>query len=424
MPQASQLSDLQRSVATTSEAAASHSAPSGAAVGPACAACGATLPADATHCLACRKSLPHIRTFAVNADTITLGEPLRLHWLVEDATELRLLPQNEIVPLTGAEVIMPHSTTTYTLEAISEAGTRRQALTVTLPPPTIEGFRVNQEQMDLDYPVIFSWEATNAETVTIEPGVGEVSGQSFCEAWIQRPGVYFLRVKNASGEVRDKVRLWLSPPEITQFQSPQREVSPGEPHLLFWEVSNAERLFIEPGIGEVTGTTQVQVYPDHTTTYRLIAENAMSRREAELTLTLPPPRIDSFYSPQPVSTEGEPVTVYWAVSHATRVWMEPGVGELPARGELLYQPTEPCIELRLMVEGPSGTAAASITLTALPNELDGIDERELFKEFRRNLKMQERILREQHRQAYSSPRKKSATATQPPSWLRRWRRKS
>ena len=68
-------------------------------------------------------------------------------------------------------------------------------------------------------------------------------------------------------------------------------IEAGDSATLTWEVTGADRVRIEPSVGEVPGMGSATVKPGATTTYRLEASNATGTSVAEATLGVagPPP---------------------------------------------------------------------------------------------------------------------------------------
>jgi hypothetical protein len=92
------------------------------------------------------------------------------------------------------------------------------------------------------------------------------------------------------------------PPTIHDFVAAATDVSPSSSTELRWAVSGQEPLevFLEPGIGDVTGLTFLPVHPDATTVYRLVARNPHGEASAELIIGACPDPYAPIAVPDPV----------------------------------------------------------------------------------------------------------------------------
>jgi|SoiMethySBSTD1v2_1073268.scaffolds.fasta_scaffold791171_1 peptidoglycan-associated lipoprotein len=77
---------------------------------------------------------------------------------------------------------------------------------------------------------------------------------------------------------------------IIDFQAEPTSIQRGQSSTLRWNVTNAETITIEPGIGAVPAQGSRQVYPSDSTTYTLSARSAGGNdsRTARVTVTEPP----------------------------------------------------------------------------------------------------------------------------------------
>jgi len=75
-------------------------------------------------------------------------------------------------------------------------------------------------------------------------------------------------------------------PIVQSFEASTWTVPQGETVTLSWSVSNASSVSIEPGIGPVPGEGLIDVTPDATTTYILVASGADSTVTANVTVTV------------------------------------------------------------------------------------------------------------------------------------------
>jgi predicted nucleic acid-binding Zn-ribbon protein len=62
-------------------------------------------------------------------------------------------------------------------------------------------------------------------------------------------------------------------PTCHSFNTTRSRIMPGQTSILSWQIANADRIHIEPGIGTVSALGSVAVKPSTATTYTLIATN-------------------------------------------------------------------------------------------------------------------------------------------------------
>jgi len=80
-------------------------------------------------------------------------------------------------------------------------------------------------------------------------------------------------------------------PDITEFVAEPSSVERGQSSTLRWNVTNANQIRIDNGVGTVQASGSRSVYPNETTTYKLTATGAGGTlsKTATVTVTAPPP---------------------------------------------------------------------------------------------------------------------------------------
>ncbi|MFN7919517.1 MAG: OmpA family protein [Bryobacteraceae bacterium] len=81
------------------------------------------------------------------------------------------------------------------------------------------------------------------------------------------------------------------PARIVSFSIEPSSIQRGQSATLSWEVTGADTVTIEPGIGTVPARGSRQVYPNESTVYELVARGpgGSDRRTARISVTEPPP---------------------------------------------------------------------------------------------------------------------------------------
>ena len=126
--------------------------------------------------------LPTIYKFGARKPTIEEHTPVVLTWDIQNAKQI-FIDQGigEVTDLDKVELIVDR-TTTYTLTALNYAGSVQEVSTVLLPPPIIRTFESNSEIVTEEEPsVTLKWEVEHAYEITINQGIGNVTGKEFIE---------------------------------------------------------------------------------------------------------------------------------------------------------------------------------------------------------------------------------------------------
>jgi len=159
-------------------------------------------------------------------------------------------------------------------------------------------------------------------------------------------------------------------PICHSFNTTRPQILPGQTSALSWQVSNAQKIRIEPEIGQVSALGSRVVKPSTGTTYTLIATNKAgesrktcrievgdrpkiqkqeSERPAFLTEVIKPPVINSragerptcysFNTSRPRIMPGQSSTLSWQVSNARRIRIEPDIGPVSSLGSMAVNPS-------------------------------------------------------------------------------------
>lgn len=315
---------------------------------------------------------PKILFFESDLSRITLGEPIHLKWKVENATRVIIRPKVGLVTEEGIISVYPDETSQYTLIAYNSFGKINAKLTVHLPPPRIAYFKAAEEEITIGYPTILHWEAENADQIFLDKGVGELDALvSFKEVFFEVPGPCTLTVINKSGRDSKRIYLKLSLPDISYFWASSDTIRLGHAISLHWKVSNAKELFIDQGIGEMSTTSKIEVFPDRTITYTLIASNHRGTIQKTLSLVLPPPKIVSFEPEDEVLIDGKPSTkLFWNIENAHTIRIDPDIGEVTDQDYVVVKPATACMTYTLTAIGHSGTASAFTQIRKFPIPLE------------------------------------------------------
>lgn len=212
---------------------------------------------------------PVCHSFSTSCPQIMPGETSILSWQISNADKIRIEPEIGPVSCLGSKAVKPAATTTYTLIAMNQAGESRITCKVevnkqlAVRSQTIEQPVVPVKIIEPELPVISSDvnEPKEVSKEVIKPPVisGEVDESNVRSDEILKPVI-----------INDKTD---DRPICQSFNTTRPRITPGKTSILSWQVSNAESVRIEPGIGAVSALGSRAVKPVATTTYTLIAGN-------------------------------------------------------------------------------------------------------------------------------------------------------
>ena len=153
-------------------------------------------------------------------------------------------------------------------------------------------------------------------------------------------------------------------PVISSFKASPASIIAGKEATLAWSVEGATKVSIDPGVGEVLEDT-VAVSPTKDAVYTLTATNASGSVTATAVVAVKPPKpsIGSFAASPESITMGQGTTLSWAVSGATGLSIDQGVGTVTGASATVM----PMITTvyTLTATNPTGSSTATAHVVAL-----------------------------------------------------------
>jgi hypothetical protein len=320
---------------------------------------------------------PTIGNFTATPATLPVGGgEVTLSWQVSGADTVSI--DHGIGVVTGQSIAVPVTAhTTFTLTATNATGTSTTTASVALGQghrPTVASFSATPATLPSGGgQVTLSWQVSGADTVSIDHGVGVVTGQGVT-VQVASSTNYTLTATNASGSATATASVAVSPavarPVIASFAATPTSLPVGGGAVaLSWQVSNADTLSIDGGVGTVTGQS-VSVNVGTTTTFTLTATNAGGTATASATVVVaagpPRPTIARFSAtPASVPASGGTVTLSWEVSDASSVSIDHGVGAVT--GQSVSIPVSATTIYTLTATNAVGTATSSTAVVVGQN---------------------------------------------------------
>jgi hypothetical protein len=151
--------------------------------------------------------LPVINSFIASPSSITVGGSTSLSWNVSNATSVTI--DNGVGPVgsSGNTIVLPSTTTTYTLTASNTAGSTPATTQVIVSgapyggPPVINYFTAGPPIIPGGGSTTLSWNVSNASSVSIDNGIGPVSSSGTILVTMSSSTNFILTATNSYGPV-------------------------------------------------------------------------------------------------------------------------------------------------------------------------------------------------------------------------------
>ena len=185
--------------------------------------------------------------------------------------------------------------------------------------PVITQFSANPSNISLGQSTRLNWAVTNAETVIIEPGIGNVAVSGSTAVSPSTAIKYTITATNPAGSSSATTEVIVStsapsspepsgqspaPPSLQVDNKPWIEfftanpdsILPAGSSTLSWNVANASSIQISSGVGIVASSGTKSVSPTTTTSYTLTATNSNGPSTQTVTVTVS--TVPMFHVPQ------------------------------------------------------------------------------------------------------------------------------
>ena len=294
---------------------------------------------------------PQIASFQSTPETINVGEQATLIWAVVGAESVSINPDLGSVPLAGNRQVSPSKTTTYTITARNAIGTASSSLNVNVKPELNNSvsFTANPPRISAGGNSTLQWSAAGASSVNIFPDIGKVGSNGNRVISPSSTKTYTLTAIFGTRVITESVIVEVVvPPVVAMFTAFPDTLIVGETTLLRWNVTGANKVRIEPDVGEVPFAGNYGVMPSKTKTYVLTAQSdcCVVSKSVQVNITgalNPPPLygpVVELFNVSPGSIyRGDAAILEWRVRDAISVSIDQGIGLVPASGAIVVSPT-------------------------------------------------------------------------------------
>ena len=216
---------------------------------------------------------------------------------------------------------------------------------------------------------LLTWTTTDAESVSIDQGIGTVSLNGSVAVAPVETTTYALTATGAGGTTTQSVTVTVNQPPTVGITANPETIQPGESTTLTWSSVNAETCIIEPGVGSVAANGSITAIPDETTLYTITATGPGGTATASVSVTVhdpsAPPTADIGTSPA-VIAKGGSSTLSWTSDRAQSGHIDNGLGTVATGGSISISP-EHTTTYTFTVTGETGSASSTTTVMVTGN---------------------------------------------------------
>jgi hypothetical protein len=241
-----------------------------------------------------RQTQPSFLACTASPMTILQGESSTLFFSALNATSVSINNGVGNVGMSGNVVVTPNSNTNYIITATNQFGSATCSVAVQVTPgasPRIVRFSATPLSIQAGGTSTLLWLVENADTVTITPGIGNVTPADTRDVQPAQTTQYTLTATNKFGSVSAQTTVTIipvpappPPPTITSFTAnPPQSTNPGSAVVLTCKANNATQVVIS-GVGPVDASGNRTVNPTTTTTYVCVATSGPQQASANLTV--------------------------------------------------------------------------------------------------------------------------------------------
>ena len=238
----------------------------------------------------------------------------------------------------------------------------------TVPPPEVV-FSADPQTITLGEPSTLEWAVTDADSISIDPGIGSVDPNGSFEVFPTETTTYTLTATGSGGTTTESVTVTVNIPLPTVSISANPEtIQLGESSTLTWISTNADTCKIDQGLGSVNVNGSMSVSPTQTTTYTITATSPGGTATAYVTIAVDdtsPPQVSINADPSSI-TPGQSSTLTWNSTNAQNAHIDNGIGAVSVDGSTSVSPTA-TTTYTITVTGPTGSANAQAVVMVTGN---------------------------------------------------------
>ena len=273
-----------------------------------CPECNAENPMAANFCRKCRYEFPEatkdglslkpeIKYLRIRESQYVVGSTIHIEWDVDNYTKVELAGE-DVTLYKDVELIVDKAVELQLVASNDYDQVKQSVKVVPYSSPVVRRFSSSHSNIKAGKATRLSWSVDYAKKVLLRTTLNEIDVTVMSELEISPSNdtTYTLvayAVDESISVSKDITVRVLHDVAINDFSSDIPQTLESQPVELRWDIENADKIILFPNDIDVTHQNSLKVFPNRAMTYRIVASNAISIKEALLSIGVRPlPRLD------------------------------------------------------------------------------------------------------------------------------------
>lgn len=273
-----------------------------------CPECNVENPKAANFCRKCRYEFPEatkegtslkpeIKYLRIRESQYVAGSTIHIEWDVDNYTKVELAGE-DVTLHNDAELIVEKAIELQLVVSNDYVQTKQSVRVVPYSSPVIRRFSSSHSNVKAGKTTRLSWSVDYAKKIFLKSPYEEIDVTVMSELEISPANdttytlVAYAVDESISVSKEITIRVFHDV-AINDFSSDIAQTLESQPVELRWDIDNADKIKLYPNDIDVTHQNSIKVFPNRAMTYRIVASNAISIKEALLNINVRPlPRLD------------------------------------------------------------------------------------------------------------------------------------
>lgn len=264
-----------------------------------CPKCNAENPKVANFCRKCRYEFPEatkeglslkpeIKYLRIRESQYVVGSKIHIEWDADNYTKVELAG-DDVTLYKDVELIVEKAVELQLVASNDYDQVKQSVRVAPYSSPVIRRFSSSHSNIKAGKTTKLSWSVDYAKKVLLKSRLEEidVSIMSELEIFPANDTTYTLvayAIDESISISEDITVRVLHDVAINDFSSDIPNTLESQPVELRWDIENADKIMLYPNDIDVTHQNSLKVFPNRTMTYRIVASNAISVKEALLSI--------------------------------------------------------------------------------------------------------------------------------------------